>query len=115
MSALAATRRFRPVDAWRNASAKTREQWLLAAVLVTPALVLMGVIVFFPALQTIGLSFYKWDGISPDMGDIRRFQDLRRGRPNNYPFSQAIRNSLLWGVVGLVCTNSNRTGCRGPG
>lgn len=100
MSALAATRRIRPIDAWRNASAKTREQWLLAAALAAPALVLMGIFIFYPALQTIGLSFYKWDGITPDMGDFVGFKTFIRAT-DNYPFSQAIKNSLLWGLVGL--------------
>ena len=40
---------------------------------------MMGIFVFYPALQTIGLSFYKWDGISPDMGDFVGLQDLRAG------------------------------------
>jgi raffinose/stachyose/melibiose transport system permease protein len=100
MSALPAKLRLRPLEAWRSASAKTREQWLLASVLVAPALILMGVIVFYPTFQTVGLSFYKWDGISPDMGDFVGFKTYARAT-GNYPFSQAIKNSILWGVVGL--------------
>ena len=100
MSALASKLRPRPLDAWRSASAKTREQWLLAAVLVAPALILMGVFIFNPALQTIETSFYKWDGISPDKGDIVGLKMFVRAT-DNYPFSQAIKNTLLWGLVGL--------------
>ncbi len=100
MSALASKLRPRPFDAWRSASAKTREQWLLAAVLVAPALILMSVFIFNPALQTIETSFYKWDGISPDKGEIVGFKTFDRAT-DNYPFSQAIKNTLLWGLVGL--------------
>ena len=100
MSALASKLRPRPLDAWRSASAKTREQWLLAAVLVAPALILMSVFIFNPALQTIETSFYKWDGISPDKGEIVGLKTFDRAT-DNYPFSQAIKNTLLWGLVGL--------------
>ena len=100
MSALASKLRPRPLDAWRSASAKTREQWLLAAVLVAPALILMSVFIFNPALQTIETSFYKWDGISPDKGEMVGLKTFDRAT-DNYPFSQAIKNTLLWGLVGL--------------
>ena len=105
MSALASKLRFRPLDSWRNASGKTREQWLLAAVLIAPALVLMGIFVFFPAIQTVGLSFYRWDGISPDIGEFVGLKTFARAT-NNFPFSQAIKNSMIWGLVGLLVPTS---------
>ena len=101
MFALASKLFPHPLDAWRSASSRTREQWLLAALLATPAIIMLSIFVFYPALQTIGLSFYKWDGISPDMGGFVGFKTFARAT-DNYPFSQAIKNSLLWGVVGLL-------------
>ena len=115
MSALASKLRPHPLDAWRSASARTREQWLLAAVLVTPAIIMLSIFVFYPALQTIGLSFYKWDGISPDMGGFVGFKTFARAT-GQLSFLAGDQEQSLVGLGWALRTNNYRLGrCRAGG
>lgn len=84
----------------RRISTKARQQRLLALVLAAPGLLLVGLFVILPAVQTIVYSFYRWDGISPDwefagLGMYARAID-------SLGFPQAIRNTFIWALAGLV-------------
>lgn len=88
----------------RDGSAATRpERWKAAIrpwLFVGPALVLIGIFLVFPMLQTILLSFYNSDGV--------QFVGLRNyaWALNDTGFLQAIRNNLLWLLLVPVVSTS---------
>lgn len=49
----------------KRAQAKRRQEWLLAAALLAPNLILLGVFTYRPLLDNIRLSFFRWNISSP--------------------------------------------------
>jgi len=68
--------------------------------MVTPAMLVIGLIVLYPAVQTIWTSFYKWDGFSDDKQFVGF--DMYRLSMKGLSFDRAVSNSLKWGLVAML-------------
>lgn len=68
--------------------------------MVAPAVILIAIFIFIPAVKTIRYSFYRWDGYTPDM----EYVGLRMYRQaiDGLGFPEAVRHSLIWGLVALI-------------
>lgn len=84
----------------RRSTPLRRQQAIFALALVLPGLALIALLVIVPALQTVRYSLYRWDGYSPDMTFVgsRMYQQA----VDTLGFPEAVRNSLLWGLVALT-------------
>lgn len=66
---------------------------------VVPTLVINAVIILIPALFTVFLAFFRWDGIgSPRYVGLRNFQSLW----NDSVFWTALGNNLIWTAIFLT-------------
>jgi raffinose/stachyose/melibiose transport system permease protein len=66
-----------------------------------PALVIYGVFALYPMVDALWLSFFDWDGVSPDrdwVGLENYVQILTR----DPVFWTAVQNSLIWVVLSLI-------------
>lgn len=78
---------------------QARQQRQLAFVMLAPALLLIAVVILYPAIQTIQTSFYKWDGISSDKEFVGL--DSYRLAMMGLGFDRAISNSIKWALVAM--------------
>jgi len=81
-------------------SKSARQQWWLAAVLVAPGVILIGMFVILPTLQTFQQSFYRWDGLSPDR-EFAGFEMYARAI-DSLGFPQAVRNTFMWALIAVT-------------
>ncbi len=66
---------------------------------VVPTLVINAIIILIPALFTISLAFFRWDGIgSPRFVGLRNFQSLW----NDSVFWTALTNNIIWTAIFLT-------------
>ena len=66
---------------------------------VVPALAINFVVILVPALSTIALAFFRWDGIStPVFNGLGNFRDLAA----DGVFWSALANNLIWTAIFLV-------------
>lgn len=66
---------------------------------VVPTLLINFAIILVPALLTIGLAFFRWDGISaPVFIGLDNFRDLWTDRV----FWTALTNNLIWTAIFLT-------------
>jgi ABC-type sugar transport system permease subunit len=79
---------------------QAKQQRRLALAMVAPALVVIAIVVLYPALQTIQTSFYKWDGISNDKQFVGL--DSYRLAMKGLGFDRAISNSIKWALAGML-------------
>ena len=79
---------------------QAKQQRRLAFLMVAPALILIAVVVIYPALQTIQTSFYKWDGISSDKEFVGL--DSYRLAMMGLGFDRAISNSIKWAIAAML-------------
>src|SRR3989344_5801260 len=73
--------------------------------LIAPALLIYLVIGFYPFVETFKLSFYKWDGISPEKEFVwfRNYWDIFVNSP---VWWHSIGNAGMIALVALVAQNS---------
>jgi raffinose/stachyose/melibiose transport system permease protein len=66
---------------------------------IVPALAINFVVILLPALSTIALAFFRWDGIStPVFNGLGNFRDLAA----DGVFWSALANNLIWTAIFLV-------------
>ena len=66
---------------------------------IVPALAINFVVILVPALSTIALAFFRWDGIStPVFNGLGNFRDLA----DDGVFWSALANNLIWTAIFLV-------------
>jgi raffinose/stachyose/melibiose transport system permease protein len=76
-------------------------RWLLPWLFVAPALLIYVVVVVYPMIFSVYLSFFRWDGISPTkvFVGIQNYVTLIAGDPI---FWVALTNNAIWLVIALV-------------
>ena len=69
-------------------------------ILSLPAILLSGIVVLVPAVQTIYSAFTEWNGISPDTTwvGLQNFIELA----DDWVFWQAVKNNFLWTLMFLT-------------
>ena len=69
-------------------------------ILSLPAILLSGIVVLVPAVQTIYSAFTEWNGISPDKTwvGLQNFIELA----DDWVFWQAVKNNFLWTLMFLT-------------
>ena len=77
-----------------------RREWALAIVFIMPSVLFMLYMVFYPILNSAYLSFFKWNGISPNkvfvgLGNYRYVLHDKK-------FWVAMKNNFIWMVMHLV-------------
>ena len=77
-----------------------REHTLMYHLLSLPALLLSGIVVLIPAVQTIYSAFTEWNGISPvkTWVGLRNFTELA----DDWDFWKAVSNNFLWTILFLT-------------
>jgi multiple sugar transport system permease protein len=76
-----------------------RRRRIAAALFLAPALIVFGIYVVYPILQSIRLSFYDWDGIAPkEFIGWANYQELF----DDDTFYKALKNNLLWLALFLL-------------
>ena len=67
---------------------------------LVPGLIVYITIIVVPALYSLWLSFFKWDGISREKEFVgfKNYQNLF----SNYAFSIALKNNVIWVILTLV-------------
>lgn len=77
-----------------------REHTLMYHILSLPAILLSGIVVLVPAVQTIYSAFTEWNGISPDKTwvGLQNFIELA----DDWVFWQAVKNNFLWTLMFLT-------------
>jgi raffinose/stachyose/melibiose transport system permease protein len=80
-------------------------RWLLPWLFVAPALLIYVVIVVYPMVFSVYLSFFRWDGISPTkvFVGIQNYITLVTGDP---VFWIALTNNALWLIAALILPTS---------
>lgn len=66
-----------------------------------PSLFFFGLFVLYPAIKSIYISFYRWDGISPAMKfvGLSNYKELFFDDPY---FLNALKNNIIWGIIFLI-------------
>ena len=77
-----------------------REHTLMYHILSLPAILLSGIVVLVPAVQTIYSAFTEWNGISPNKTwvGLQNFIELA----DDWVFWQAVKNNFLWTLMFLT-------------
>lgn len=78
---------------------RRRERWVFLLFLVVPVVLFLGAYVY-PVLNTIRLSFYDWNGMSPDMSYVGLSNYIEM--LNEPRVQHAFMNNLKWLVYYLV-------------
>jgi ABC-type sugar transport system permease subunit len=75
---------------------KQRKPYLAAYLFVLPAVLILGVFIIFPVVQSLILSFYEWNGFSDKVFiGLRNYVDIF----HNKNFLIALKNSIVYIVV----------------
>jgi raffinose/stachyose/melibiose transport system permease protein len=77
------------------------EPWLYLA----PAIVLYAIILLYPVVQSLVLSLYRWDGMTPDRSFIG-FGNYRILFTKDPVFWISLKNNVIFMVIFLFVTNS---------
>jgi raffinose/stachyose/melibiose transport system permease protein len=87
----------RRIQHWR----RSLSPWLF----IGPALLIYGIVVVYPMVFSIYLSFYRWDGISPTkvFVGLQNYVALVTGDP---VFWIALANNAIWLIIALVLPTS---------
>ena len=97
-----------------------RRRWV-GLLYLSPALLLYGLIVLLPLLQTLNYSLYKWDGVSePTWVGLHNYLQLGRDPRMLAAFGHVLVLIVMFGLVplglGLVCASLlSRAKIRGEG
>ena len=70
---------------------------------VFPALVVFGLFIAYPVVETFRLSVFDWDGLSPEKAFVG-FDNFRELAQDDPYFWQAVRNTGLWALVSVPLT-----------
>jgi raffinose/stachyose/melibiose transport system permease protein len=94
----------------RNSIRPTRrtrvgQRWLLPWLFVAPALVIYGVVVVYPMVFSVYLSFFRWDGISPTKAFVG-FQNYLALVTADPVFWIALVNNAIWLIIALFLPTS---------
>ncbi|WP_123041125.1 carbohydrate ABC transporter permease [Cohnella candidum] len=76
---------------------RTLKPWLF----LLPALVIYLIVIFFPSLYTFYLSFYSWNGVSPNKTFVG-FQNFTNLIMSDSVFARALKNNLIWTIGSLI-------------
>lgn len=86
----------------RKKSINTKElkDYGISLLFILPSLIVLLLFVLIPIFQTLEISFFKWDGISP----TREFVGLTNyGLTFSLPqFQKALSNSFIWAVMHII-------------
>lgn len=74
---------------------------MAAYLFILPPLVLYGAFVLYPLVQTIGLSFTNWDGVSPTKQFVG-WANYARMLKGDKLFARAFTHNLYWILLGTV-------------
>ncbi|WP_328519599.1 carbohydrate ABC transporter permease [Kribbella sp. NBC_00359] len=86
----------------RAASRQTRRRRWIGLLYLSPALLLYGVIVLVPLLQTVNYSFYKWDGVSePSWVGLQNYLEFGRDPRMYAAFGHVLVLILMFGLIPL--------------
>lgn len=87
--------RYAPGALPRTRSRRSRRNLLAGLAFIAPALVLFALFVAYPVVDTIRLSLYDWDGVSPDklFVGLGNFRELLE---SDLYFPRAVWNTLVW-------------------
>ncbi|RZU22303.1 carbohydrate ABC transporter membrane protein 1 (CUT1 family) [Kribbella rubisoli] len=86
----------------RTVSRQTRKRRWIGLLFLSPALLLYGVIVLVPLLQTVNYSFYKWDGVSePTWVGLRNYLEFGRDPRMYAAFGHVLVLILMFGLIPL--------------
>ena len=78
---------------------KTHQRALAPWLFLAPGMAFFLLYVIFPILQSIGISFYQWDGLGPKtFVGLGNYQDLL----NDDSFYTSLYNNLIWLVLYLL-------------
>ena len=78
-----------------------RRRWI-GLLYLSPALLLYGVIVLVPLLQTVNYSFYKWDGVSePSWVGLQNYLEFGRDPRMYAAFGHVLVLILMFGLIPL--------------
>lgn len=80
---------------------KTNPALRTALPFLLPALLVYTVMVFYPTIQVIGLSFFKWDGVSPERTFVWLKNYLQIFTEDRI-FWRALGNSAIWVSLSLT-------------
>lgn len=76
-----------------------------AILFLLPGVLIYVIFVFYPILNAFYLSFFRWDGISPDSAFVG-IDNYVRIFTQDPTFWTALRNSALWVVLSLIVPTS---------
>jgi raffinose/stachyose/melibiose transport system permease protein len=86
----------------RTVSRQARKRRWIGLLFLSPALLLYGVIVLVPLLQTVNYSFYKWDGVSePTWVGLRNYLEFGRDPRMYAAFGHVLVLILMFGLIPL--------------
>jgi raffinose/stachyose/melibiose transport system permease protein len=75
--------------------------WGTAALFLLPAVLLYVIFVFYPILNALFLSFFRWDGVSVERNFVG-FDNYVRIFTQDPVFWRALSNSAIWVVLSLI-------------
>lgn len=82
-----------------------RFTWGAAVLFLFPAVLLYAIFVFYPILNALFLSFFRWDGVSVER-DFVGFDNYVRIFTQDPVFWRALSNSAIWVVLSLIVPTS---------
>lgn len=86
----------------RAVSTQVRKRRWIGLLYLSPALLLYGVIVLAPLLQTVNYSFYKWDGVSqPTWVGLQNYLEFGRDPRMYAAFGHVLVLILMFGLIPL--------------
>ena len=86
----------------RVVSRQTRRRRWIGLLYLSPALLLYGVIVLVPLLQTVNYSFYKWDGVSePSWVGLQNYLEFGRDPRMYAAFGHVLVLIFMFGLIPL--------------
>ena len=83
-----------------NISTKNKDTYYFALFLIVPGILLFSIFVLLPVIETLFISFTNWNGYSKNINYVGF--DTYFKVIDTYPFSQALRNSIIFGIFGLI-------------
>ena len=83
-----------------NISSKNKDTYYFALFLIFPGILLFSIFVLLPVIETLFISFTNWNGYSKNINYVGF--DTYFKVIDTYPFSQALRNSIIFGIFGLI-------------
>ena len=83
-----------------NISSKNKDTYYFALFLIFPGILLFSIFVLLPVIETLFISFTNWNGYSKNINYVGF--DTYFKVIDTYPFSQALRNRIIFGIFGII-------------